>query len=406
MGIPNSAVQNLIQELKIRIELLTSTKARANLDEQSYQQIIAIIGKYTKRVPSELRPEDITLFKIEDIQTILITMGISKEDMNRILIAFNPNVYKYQTNQTTPEIEKYFESLRKMLVNYVSDYNDINSAQKSAQDEKVSEYETYINLLSQEKLTEPFEDFEGILRLMTTLATSNEDKWQILAFIAEQNIKTSALAMADINYHKRISDMIDTYVKSGIEIAGIIEKELYRRDIDVDLIPSLAQELAAKYGENPERIQNILVTIMAVNVHSTYLSELEKDSLRAATLRDILESVLEHHIDETVEVISASKTILEGNESLIATSIDIMDDEILEYVEKSIREIEEEGYTREEAIDLKVLPILRTIAETLDELDTLTEDDPKYRVAVEVLKGLNDSYEKIIARAKKELIKN
>lgn len=405
MGNTTTSVQNLVSELSARIELLTSTQVRANLNPKTFNKITDIIKKYTKRTPQELKPQDIALFKVDDMKLLLETMGVNNEEINRIIIRFNPNVYKYQSGDISVEIDKYFEKIRNMIVNYILDYQDINNNQQAAQNEKVAEYRRYITLLTSKTLEEPFDDFEGLIKLMSTLAIPSEDKWKILVHVAEQNLRTAKLSMSDINYAKKISDLVTKYIKPNPELVSVVEKALYRNDTDIDLIPTLAENIAKDTEASVEVVQNIIVTILAVNVHKNYINVLETNKPSADNLKDMLDAILEQLISPDLEIINRSSAILDENASLIATSKDILDADILRYVDKSLSEIEEEGRTREEAIDYKKLPILKTLAETLDKVSTLTEEDNDYLSCIEILKGLNESYASIINRMEKELLK-
>ena len=62
------------------------------------------------------------------------------------------------------------------------------------------------------------------------------------------------------------------------------------------------------------------------------------------------------------------------------------------YVDLSISEIEEKTLSREYAIDLKELAVLKTIFETLNTLETIEYNSPEYQKAINILKKLNEQY--------------
>ena len=70
------SVSRLVEELKKRIELLTSTTTRANLNEDSYNAILDIINSYIHTAPSRLTVDGIINFKIDDIEKILNLIGL------------------------------------------------------------------------------------------------------------------------------------------------------------------------------------------------------------------------------------------------------------------------------------------------------------------------------------------
>ena len=52
------SVSRFVEELKKRIELLTSTTTRANLNEDSYNAILDIINSYIHTAPSRLTVDE------------------------------------------------------------------------------------------------------------------------------------------------------------------------------------------------------------------------------------------------------------------------------------------------------------------------------------------------------------
>ena len=401
----STSVSNLIHELEMRIKLFSSTEVRSNLDPTSFATITSIISKYTKRPPQDIKVEDITLFKIYDMQDLLNSMGVRPNEIDRILIGFNPNVYKYNSNDRSLEVEKFFENIRKMIINYVSDYLDIKTNQKEIKDEKVVEYQKYIDLLSKKQLEEPFEDIEGIMRLMTTLALPNEDKWQILTHVAKLNLTTAKIKEEDIDYNKRITDMVEEYLKDNEGLVNIIQQKIMQDNIDIDLIPTISEEIAEEIDGNKDQVQNIMVTIIASNIYSNYLKESEKDNNESDKYKELLDLVLAQKISKEDEIVTASKEILNDSKALVASE-DLKSDEVMRFIDMSTSEIEAEGYTREQALDYKLLPILKTIAETLDKIATLNKEEDDYRICSEILEDLNEAYYTIVEKQDKGLKKN
>ncbi|MDE6292838.1 MAG: hypothetical protein K2L98_04070 [Bacilli bacterium] len=63
-----------------------------------------------------------------------------------------------------------------------------------------------------------------------------------------------------------------------------------------------------------------------------------------------------------------------------------------------ISQIEEMGYDHETAVDLKTLPVIKSISETLDRLDKLERENPEYNVCIDMLNQLIEGYHKYIEK--------
>ena len=65
---------------------------------------------------------------------------------------------------------------------------------------------------------------------------------------------------------------------------------------------------------------------------------------------------------------------------------------IKEYMDKPLSEIEGVDISREYAIDLKELSVLKAIFETLETASSKKDDSPEYQKIINVLKKLNEQY--------------
>ena len=392
MSTTNVSVSNLIRELETRIDMLSGVEVKANLDKTSFERLTTIINKYTKRAPKELTDNDISEFKKSDIEEILNIMEIKESEINKIIEDF-----KALKKKDSKERTKILSNIRKKIVEYISNFIDIDKAQNMIQNTKISEYQMYIDILRSESLETPFEDLEGLQKLMTSFAMSNEDKWNVLTFIAALNLSVVRDKTEEYNYASLIENMHQAYAIENEELVELIEKKLSKQEIDVELIPTYALEIAHETGYNTMLIQNIIVTIIAHNIYGNYqqdISEEEKERLK-----EILELTLNQQVSNDCFVIETTKEILSKNKSLYENiHIDVMI-----YIDLTISEIVEEGYTREAAIDLKTLPILKTMAETIDKLETLTAKDPNYAQCIKNLSDLNEAYESITSKLNREL---
>lgn len=396
MSINNDAVKSLIHELEEKIKILTSTSIKANLDTSTYNDITAIISKYTKRAPKDITIEELVDLKISDLSELLQLMGVQQGEINQIITNFSPNVYLYRSNNM--ESQAYFNKIRTMIVSYITDYIDYSNNQNDIQNSKVAEYQRYIEILKSESLEDPTEEIENITKLMETIAFPQEDCWKVQMHLAKLNLTT--IEDKQLTDMKNKVEMIrNEYLDKNFDLAQIILNEIKSKDLDVDLIPTYALELSEKLNANRILIQNIIVAIMANNILYTYITT----DTNSETLDSIFQTVVEKLVSPLDAAIETTEEILSDNKALIASAIELSDEEIKRFIDLTIDELTSEGATLEEAIDYKMLPILKAMAESVDKLKTLSDTDEDYSECLATLEDLIKMYQEKVEKNEKEL---
>jgi len=281
------SVSRFVEELKKRIELLTSTTTRANLNEDSYNAILDIINSYIHTAPSRLTVDELIKFKIDDMEKILDLIGLKEEEKNKILLVYNSNVYSIQNTSLQTrivELSKYFEDIIKMILDYVTDYEEIHNNQEELQSTKVSEYRHLIDVLTRESFSKLFEEEEidKLLKLMTNFAIPVSDRQHIMQYIAMQNLKVPVLDndIFDedyVNLLHHVTSVVDKHLIANSEEKDIIKKELENMDIDIDLIPSIANEIAEKHNLKYNLTKNIITALILNSLFNSYTRAIEAD---------------------------------------------------------------------------------------------------------------------------------
>lgn len=396
MSINNDAVKSLIHELEEKIKILTSTSIKANLDTSTYNDITAIISKYTKRAPKDITIEELVDLKISDLSELLQLMGVQQGEINQIITNFSPSVYLYRSNNM--ESQAYFNKIRTMIVSYITDYIDYSNNQNDIQNSKVAEYQRYIDILKSESLEDPTEEIENITKLMETMAFPQEDCWKVQMHLAKLNLTT--IEDKQLTDMKNKVEMIrNEYLDKNFDLAQTILNEIKGKDLDVDLIPTYALELSEKLNANRILVQNIIVAIMANNILYTYITT----DTNSETLDSIFQTVVEKLVSPLDAAIETTEEILSDNKALIASAIELSDEEIKRFIDLTIDELTSEGATLEEAIDYKMLPILKAMAESVDKLKTLSDTDEDYSECLATLEDLIKMYQEKVEKNEKEL---
>lgn len=403
------SVNRLVDELKKRIELLTSNTTRANLNEDSYNAIINIIDSYIHTVPSRLTVDDFINFKIDDVESILNYIGLPEEEKNKILLVYNSNVYSIQNTSLETrivELTKYFENIIKIILDYVTDYEEIHNNQEELQSTKVTEYKRYIELFTADEFTRLFEEeeIEKLLKLMTNFAISISDRQHILQYIALKNLHVPVLdnEIFDedyINMYHQVTTIVDKHLIANSEEKEIIMHELENMDVDIDLIPSIAESISEKHGLKYNQTKNIMTAIILNSLFNGYTKALENDDSEEyiASFKSKIEDVLKIDLVDENRLVEEARAILAEKQEFYKNSI-LNDSDVDKYVDLLISEIEEMGYDFDTAIDFKSLPLIKSMSETLDQIDHLEEGSADYNLACDMLSQLIESYHKLLSK--------
>ncbi|MDE5631105.1 MAG: hypothetical protein K2I70_05840, partial [Bacilli bacterium] len=268
------------------------------------------------------------------------------------------------------------------------------------------EYRNLIDLLTRENFSRLFEEEEidKLLKLMTNLAIPVSDRQHILQYIAMQNLKVPVLDndIFDedyVNLLHHVTSVVDKHLIANSEEKEIIKKELENMDIDTDLIPSIAKEIAELHGLKYNLTKNIITALILNSLFNSYTRAIEADEGEEFidSFKSKIEDVLKIELIEDNRMIEEARAILAEKQEFYKNSIELEED-VNQYVDLLISEIEDMGYDYETAIDYKTLPLIKSMSETLDKLDKLERDNPDYNIGIDMLSQLLESYHKLLEK--------
>lgn len=394
------SINNFVKELKMRISLLTSASTRANLDEDSYNKVNEIIYSYTKNTPSKLRTIDLFGFSKNDVVKILKTIGLDQQGIKRIADSFDQylSVINNGLNgNKMKEAESFFESIRKMIDDYLTDYQNIKNSQNDMQSKKVKEYTRYINIFETESFDELFDEIDDLVKLMSSIALDGEDRWRILEYIASKNIDIEKSDIFDINLAKKVSTYIDRYLLKNPEEVEIVKNSLAQTELDVDLIPSITKVIAKEYELSENVVKNILCAIVLNSLYEKYRDAIKNDEPDDFIdyLKSMIDIVLSYDVMDDNKIVERARQIITETSSLFSGAIASDEESLKEYIDSSISELIENGLSRDEAIDRKLMPIIKTISNSLEKLESLELDSEDYELCCGIISDLIDEYDKI-----------
>lgn len=372
----NMSIVSFLKELKTRIELLSSNKITENINNSNIDKINDILSHYNISPNKEISFYEISLISEEDIVSLLSLVGQTA------------NSIKYILN----ELDEYYERIAAIINKYIRDFISIGATQTQMLNDKITLYKKYIDLFEQDNFKEPFSDINEISRVMSEVGLPDEDKWKILAYVACANNQT--VADTDINLGVLIdqeSQHIESYLNDS-KISEIIKNRLEKEVVDIDTIPTLAEELALDTNLEKDVLINIISVIVASNLFIRFENSGNKEDKEE--LKELIKLILENIVPLKNPAIYEAEIIKRQKIEFYFNSLEngVNEADLKTYVDLSISEIEEKTLSREYAIDLKELAVLKTIFETLNTLETIEYNSPEYQKAINILKKLNEQY--------------
>lgn len=375
----SSSIESFKEELKKRIEVLSSSKVTENIDNSNYEEIMQELT--TSGISSEenINEENISKIDASKLYKMLILADINQESA------------KYITSHLNHDF--FYSKIVDILKKYIADFKDIGSSQNAMINEKISLYQKYITLLEQEKFNEPFEELDELLKTMSEVGLPDQDKWSILKFIGSANIKT--INEVDFNLSLRIEreyQLIKNYLEDE-EIKNILSKKFAEEEIDIDTIPTMALELAKILEIDSNIVNNIIVVSLASNMLDK-LNKVDKEEYQEE-YRIIINDILEFLVPIHKECVYKARKIKEETEEFYNHSLEsgIDDEMIYSYLETPLSLIEGENISHERAVELKELSVLKPLYETLATVEYLDKSSPEYEKATNVLSKLVEQYE-------------
>lgn len=372
----NMSIVSFLKELKTRIELLSSNKITENINNSNIDKINDILSHYNISPNKEISFYEISLISEDDIVSLLSLVGQTA------------NSIKYILN----ELDEYYERIAAIINKYIRDFISIGATQTQMLNDKITLYKKYIDLFEQDNFKEPFSDINEISRVMSEVGLPDEDKWKILAYVACANNQT--VADTDINLGVLIdqeSQHIESYLNDS-KISEIIKNRLEKEVVDIDTIPTLAEELALDTNLEKDVLINIISVIVASNLFIRFENSGNKEDKEE--LKELIKLILENIVPLKNPAIYEAEIIKRQKIEFYFNSLEngVNEADLKTYVDLSISEIEEKTLSREYAIDLKELAVLKPIFETLNTLESLEYNSPEYQKAINILKKLNEQY--------------
>ena len=409
-GKMKNSINNFVRELENKIKDLSDLHEQNRNLSINYERICDIVKRYIMGPPLGLRAgdilrSDILLFDKKDLEEILNLIGVNDKT---IINSFEQNrevIKNTRNEETKSELTAYFQNILNIIDRYLEEYNIRYSNQVSFESTKVEKYKKYINLFSEKEFDTLFDesDFEELKALMSECSLESLDKIEILKYINLQNITFKLKGKKDVedfDLKSHIYFLVSDYLNDD-EYVSIVRKEMPYIDYEtLVFIPKEGIRIAKKHNLDQAKTINTLVSLAINSLYLKYEYFIEMDknenqedkenqqnnNIEIDSLKDAITMLEGFFVDrEKVSLDLATALIVENEEYLNKYA-----NEAETYLDKTVSEILELGFTENEAVILKTIPILKGIKETIDIIPTLDGEEKKERLTY--LEELMDMY--------------
>lgn len=386
------SVDNFVKELQNKINDLSNMREQNKKLTSDYEHICEIINRYIiVGSPLGLRKgdiifEDVLKFNPRDLKEILELIGCNDK---KIIESYDEKRTEYLNTRNSlkkEELAKYFTSILTMIDHYIEEYNVRYVNQVNFETSKAEKYKRYIDMFTSKEFSYSFgeNELKELKLLMSECSLDSYTKAQILEYV---NIKAIDFALKgnktvdDYDFKSHVYYLVANYLKDE-KYVNIVRKEMPPIDYEtLVFIKEEGKKIASKYGLDPSKTINTLVALAINSLYKKYEycienSDNEEISIETNPLREAIKMLEGFFVNAEQETINmATSLVVEYEEYLNEHS-----DEAEMFLDKTMEEILELGYSKEKAIVLKTLPLIKGIKESIDILaDLRYEEEIKER---------------------------
>lgn len=386
------SVDNFVKELQNKINDLSNMREQNKKLTSDYEHICEIINRYIiVGSPLGLRKgdiifEDVLKFNPRDLKEILELIGCNDK---KIIESYDEKRTEYLNTRNSlkkEELAKYFTSILTMIDHYIEEYNVRYVNQVNFETSKAEKYKRYIDMFTSNEFSYSFgeNELKELKLLMSECSLDSYTKAQILEYV---NIKAIDFALKgnktvdDYDFKSHVYYLVANYLKDE-KYVNIVRKEMPPIDYEtLVFIKEEGKKIASKYGLDPSKTINTLVALAINSLYKKYEycienSDNEEISIETNPLREAIKMLEGFFVNAEQETINmATSLVVEYEKELNEHGA-----EAEMFLDKTMEEILELGYSKEKAIVLKTLPLIKGIKESIDILaDLRYEEEIKER---------------------------
>lgn len=386
------SVDNFVKELQNKINDLSNMREQNKKLTSDYEHICEIINRYIiVGSPLGLRKgdiifEDVLKFNPRDLKEILELIGCNDK---KIIESYDEKRTEYLNTRNSlkkEELAKYFTSILTMIDHYIEEYNVRYVNQVNFETSKAEKYKRYIDMFTSKEFSYSFgeNELKELKLLMSECSLDSYTKAQILEYV---NIKAIDFALKgnktvdDYDFKSHVYYLVANYLKDE-KYVNMVRKEMPPIDYEtLVFIKEEGKKIASKYGLDPSKTINTLVALAINSLYKKYEycienSDNEEISIETNPLREAIKMLEGFFVNAEQETINMATSLVVEYEK----DLNEHGDEAEMFLDKTMEEILELGYSKEKAIVLKTLPLIKGIKESIDILaDLRYEEEIKER---------------------------
>ena len=381
---------DIVKEIDIRLDALYKTLG-GNNNAGDFKRLSEILRNYTDKDATELTAFDIKGMTDSDYQEILTIIGVPAQSTSLMLRQYKVYSKSLDDRNSPQEFNEALDYLNLISTKVCEYANEFRTISAGREDYAKNESDKLITLkqILQDETNSVILNLDEINNTLGDLGITTKQRWQVLELVADHNVKSLPGRVADLETYKKVSEA-QKYVNKYLEFAELVKDYINKNGIDVDTVPLTSEKICALY-EIPNK--NIVTNIVVGVVSGAYYKEYQE---RLATIDPFAEDV-KRDINRLCSFIVSDQRIKLDNAELIVKNkynqiIEAINNEedIFSYSDIYLSDYtDEESY--EEAKAKKCLPIVYSLAQTLDTYNSERTGVKEKAEAMQMINSLVDA---------------
>jgi hypothetical protein len=381
---------DIVKEIDIRLDALYKTLG-GNNNAGDFKRLSEILRNYTDKDATELTAFDIKGMIDSDYQEILTIIGVPAQSTSLMLRQYKVYSKSLDDRNSPQEFNEALDYLNLISTKVCEYANEFRTISAGREDYAKNESDKLISLkqILQDETNSVILNLDEIDNTLGDLGITTKQRWQVLELVADHNVKSLPGRVADLETYKKVSEA-QKYVNKYLEFAELVKDYINKNGIDVDTVPLTSEKICALY-EIPNK--NIVTNIVVGVVSGAYYKEYQE---RLATIDPFAEDV-KRDINRLCSFIVSDQRIKLDNAELIVKNkynqiIEAINNEedIFSYSDIYLSDYtDEESY--EEAKAKKCLPIVYSLAQTLDTYNSERTGVKEKAEAMQMINSLVDA---------------
>lgn len=368
-------VDNLLIELTNSIELLNKIKSTVKDQHPEFDDIKAIQKRYT----------------LDELFSFNVVKNMNPDEIVRIyeLLGLRRTIDEIKSGLKDDE---YVYSIVEQFNNYLLDYKEVTELQNNTADLKIKKYQGTIDAILD--INNPV-NVEEVLGVMNAISFQADEKWKVMINLEERNkqLKLDNESKIIFNTKARISRLESVYFVDAFKYEiNVILKEIHDQELNINLINTYAINIANKYNLDIDLVTNILITLIA------------SDKIKDKNNISDVDRVLDNEVEVEDIVILKAKNIIKRSKKLYEGDMSYKLKDYQDYLPIDMMEHMDISYV--EAIDLKLLPLVKSLGESLDTLNKLSKYDTTYQETYDLICDLVDLIDSLNIKKENEVVLN